>query len=108
MFNSFLCQRYGQLSFLQTKGDLTQPIPSVLFLKGHILAWGLCLLVRINKVKIKFSLLKVSASAYVNVYIQEMFGWEAKTGIEKIVCKQNCCLLPQCLLAESQLYFKTF
>lgn len=100
MSNSFLCQRYGQLSFLQTKGDLTQPIPSVLFLKGHILAWGLCLLVRINKVKIKFSLLKVSASAYVNVYIQEMF--------EKIVCKQNCCLLPQCLLAESQLYFKTF
>ena len=40
MSNSFLCQRYGQLSFLQTKGDLTQPIPSVLFLKGHILAWG--------------------------------------------------------------------
>ena len=108
MSNSFLCQRYGQLSFLQTKGDLTQPIPSVLFLKGHILAWGLCLLVRINKVKIKFSLLKVSASAYVNVYIQEMFDWEAKTGIEKIVRKQNCCLLPQCLLVESQLYFKTF
>ena len=60
------------------------------------------------KVKIKFSLLKVSASAHVNVYIQEMFDWEAKTGIEKIVCKQNCCPLPQCLLAESLLYFKTF
>lgn len=38
MSNSFLRQRNGQLSFLQTKGDLTQPILSVLFLKGHILA----------------------------------------------------------------------
>ena len=108
MSNSFLCQRYGQLSFLQTKGDLTQPIPSVLFLKGQNSCMGSLLISEDNKVKIKFSLLKVSASAYVNVYIQEMFDWEAKTGIEKIVRKQNCCLLPQCLLVESQLYFKIF